>query len=280
MSNAEREGSRPSNRDAALERAWRKASAERPPTDLDAAIIAAARKSVPDRGDSADTVGVRDRSRNWLTQWQPLAAAAAVAGLAFVLVQTLPREHGLAPTIQRKEPAPAPAPAELQSHRASARDATDDNRQAPSADRGEAQRGRVAVPDRAPAPGAVPAPPPAPTPSASTGEAPASDTAQSAGTAATVGEAAATDRRKAAEPEMAGRAATNAAAAPSSPARERVLGNTATLDAAARAAKIVTLYESGDLPAAEDALRAFRAADPDADTYLPDSLRTWARTVQ
>jgi hypothetical protein len=277
MSNAEREGSRPSNRDAALERAWRKASAEQPPTDLDAAIIAAARKSVPDRGDSSDTVGARGRSRNWLTQWQPLAAAAAVAGLAFVLVQTLPREHGLAPAMQRKESAPAPA--ELQSHRASARDATDDNRQAPSADRGEAQRGRVAVPDRAPAPGAVPAPPPAPTPSASTGEAPASDTAQSAGTAATVGEAA-TDRRKAAEPEMAGRAAAGAAAAPSSPARERALGNTATLDAAARAAKIVTLYESGDLPAAEDALRVFRAADPDADTYLPHSLRTWARTVQ
>jgi hypothetical protein len=277
MSNAEREGSRPSNRDAALERAWRKASAEQPPTDLDASIIAAARKSVPNRGDSSDTVGVRGRSRNCLTQWPPLAAAAAVAGLAFVLVQTLPREHGLAPTLQRKESAPAPA--ELQSHRASARDATDDNRQAPSADRGEAQRGHVAVPDRTPAPGAVPAPPPAPAPSASIGAAPASDTAQSAGAAAAVGETA-TDRTKAAEPELAGRTVTNAVAAPSSPARERVFGNTATLDAAGWAARIVTLYESGDLPAAEDALRAFRVADPDADTYLPDSLRTWARTVQ
>jgi len=27
-------------------------------------------------------------------------------------------------------------------------------------------------------------------------------------------------------------------------------------------------------------LREFRAADPDADSYLPESLRDWARTVQ
>ena len=28
------------------------------------------------------------------------------------------------------------------------------------------------------------------------------------------------------------------------------------------------------------ALRAFRAADPDADAFLPESLRDWARTVE
>ena len=115
MSNHDREGSRPSNRDAALERAWREASAEQPPSHLDAALIAAARKSVPDRGEQPNTpVPVRTPSRNWLTQWQPLAAAAAVTGLAFVLVQMLPREPNLAPSLQRKESAPVPAPTESQ----------------------------------------------------------------------------------------------------------------------------------------------------------------------
>ncbi len=115
MSNHDRDGSRPSNRDAALERAWREASAEQPPSHLDAALIAAARKSVPDRGEQPNTpVPVRTPSRNWLTQWQPLAAAAAVTGLAFVLVQMLPREPTLAPSLQRKESAPVPAPTESQ----------------------------------------------------------------------------------------------------------------------------------------------------------------------
>jgi hypothetical protein len=45
-------------------------------------------------------------------------------------------------------------------------------------------------------------------------------------------------------------------------------------------ARIVALHAAGELAAAADALRAFRAADPDADTYLPDSLRDWAGTVQ
>ena len=79
---------------------------------------------------------------------------------------------------------------------------------------------------------------------------------------------------------MTGRAATTATAAPSFPARERSLGNAAPLDAAAWAARVVAMHESGDFAAAEHALRAFRASDPDADSYLPDSLRDWARTVE
>jgi hypothetical protein len=42
---------------------------------------------------------------------------------------------------------------------------------------------------------------------------------------------------------------------------------------------IAKLHAAGDVTAAEQALRAFRAADPDADTFLPESLRDWARTV-
>ena len=53
MSNHERESSRSPNRDAALDRAWQQASDEQPSPRLDAAIIAAARKSVQDRDEQA-----------------------------------------------------------------------------------------------------------------------------------------------------------------------------------------------------------------------------------
>ena len=46
------------------------------------------------------------------------------------------------------------------------------------------------------------------------------------------------------------------------------------------AARIVARYDSGDTAGAADLLRAFRAAQPDADSYLPDSMRDWARSVQ
>ena len=104
MSNRDHEGSHPSNRDVALERAWRDASAEQPPSNLDAALIAAAHKAVPDRGKQPNTtVPGRSPSRNWLTQWQPLVAAAAVTGLAFILVQMLPREPTSTPSMQRND---------------------------------------------------------------------------------------------------------------------------------------------------------------------------------
>jgi pyruvate/2-oxoglutarate dehydrogenase complex dihydrolipoamide acyltransferase (E2) component len=44
-------------------------------------------------------------------QWQPLAAAATVACLAFMLVQTLPRDREMAPPVRMEAPASAPAPA-------------------------------------------------------------------------------------------------------------------------------------------------------------------------
>jgi hypothetical protein len=250
MSNHDREGSRPSNRDADLERAWRDASDEQPPSHLDAAIIAAARKSVPDLGEQPNAAPVRVQSRNWHLHWQPLAVAATVAGLAFVLVQMLPR------------------------------DATY-NRQVPSADKTVTLPERVAAPDRAPAQSVVaaPAPAPAPAPPAAIPEATANETAATADTAVASGEASA-DRREAMEPELAGRAATTAAASPSSSAREQGVGKAATLDAAAWAAEIAALHASGDATAAAKSLRAFRAADPGADAYLPESLREWARTVE
>jgi hypothetical protein len=254
MSNHDREGSLPSHLDPDLARAWREASDEQPPSHLDAAIIAAARKSVPDLGEQPNAAPVRVQPRNRLLYWQPMAAAATVASLAFVLVQMLPRD----------------AP---------------DNRQVPRADKTVTRPERVAVPDRAPAqsvvpapapaPAAVPVPAPAPAPTAAIAEATANEAAATADAAVASGEASA-DRREAMEPELAGRAA----AAPSSSALEQGFGKAATFDAAAWAAEIAALHASGDVAAAAKSLRAFRTADPVADTYLPDSLREWARTVE
>jgi hypothetical protein len=246
MSNHDREGSRPSDRDADLERAWREASDEQPPSHLDAAIIVAARKSVPDRGAKPVTAPARVRSRNWLLYWQPLAAAATVAGLAFVLVQMLPRE-------------------------------ATQNRQVPSADKTVTRTERVVVPEAAPAQGAVPAPSNAPASPAMKAESTARETAAMTDTTAAPAETSA-DRRQAIASEMAGRTASAAAVAPA--AREKYLGNAAPLDTEAWTEKIVALHAAGDVAAAEHALRAFRAAEPGADKYLPESLREWARTVE
>ena len=44
-------------------------------------------------------------------------------------------------------------------------------------------------------------------------------------------------------------------------------------------ARIEALHASGDLAGAAEALREFRAADPDAESHLPEELRDWARSV-
>lgn len=72
--------------DESIDRAWRDGSDEQPPARVDAAILAEARKP---------------RSR--FSTWQPLAAAAAVACLAFLLVQLMPRDRSV------EQPAPPPA---------------------------------------------------------------------------------------------------------------------------------------------------------------------------
>ena len=75
----------------------------------DAAIIAAAHKSTRGGNEQAQVNRARPPQRSWLTRWQPLAAAAAVAGLAFVLVQSLPRDHDVATSPRMEERATTPA---------------------------------------------------------------------------------------------------------------------------------------------------------------------------
>jgi hypothetical protein len=263
MSNHDREGPQSPDKDGvedgSLTNAWRQASHEQPPTALDAAIIAAARKSVQDRGATTRTVSANPRPRIRWMQWQPLAAAATVAGLAFILVQLMPRDREVAPSTRMDE---------------SVRGQAAEEKVAP-----EIQPPRTAVPVPGAAAPAVNVPQataevPAPAPAKSS----QADTAAAAGNSMSM-DAAEADQRKAVVPEMAGRAASVTAPAPA-PALERSLGNAAPPGVADRAAAIAALYASGDIAGAADELRAFRAVDPDADTYLPDSLRGWARTVK
>jgi hypothetical protein len=289
--------------DSRVDSAWKKASAEQPPARLDAEILAAARKSSVQRDESAGRRPLQTTPRNWLAKWQPLAAAAAVAGLAFLLVPMLPRNHPMAPSMpQTSAPATAPAPAESaaqapQAPHAPVGDAASDDTRAIVLE-SETARERSSVADGAPrntaAPLAAPAPPPAtapvPPPSmagATTAEKATAPTEPAQSNAAPTRETAATldagsaDRRKLSEP-ASGRSGTAAAAAPApapSPARQESAA-AAAHDATAWADTVAALHDAGDLAAAADALREFRASYPDADTHLPRALRDWARTVK
>lgn len=81
-----------------VDQAWRDASTEVPGPRSDAAILAAARAEVARKPAADAAPGLRGR-RDWWTRWQPLAAAATVAGLAFVLVQMIPRDRDVAPQL-------------------------------------------------------------------------------------------------------------------------------------------------------------------------------------
>jgi resuscitation-promoting factor RpfA len=262
MSMHEPEGARAPAGDDALDRAWQRVSAEQPPPALDAAIIAAAHLSTQGRNEQAPVHRAGTPHRSWLTRWQPLAAAAAVAGLAFVLVQSLPREHEVAPSLRMEEPATAPGAAQQQ-------------------------------PSNPPAlevPAAKPASPAAPAVARESVTAPAGMIEQkpAADTAATM-RATEVDQSQRVAPELAGRtvseqAGAGAAAPMPAPAAKAATAaardNVRPPDAADLAARVAALYAAGDIDGAADALREFRAVDPDADTSLPASLRDWARTVE
>jgi hypothetical protein len=264
--------------DRDLERAWHEASNELPPVALDAAIIAAAGSSASARVEEpvGNTGLMQSPSR--LAQWQSLAAAAAVAGLAFVLVQTLPRKRDLASPMQRQESVPAAPAAKSPSAVSSAR--TESAAIMPNtADESSNARDFVAVPSDATAQGrassqpALPAPSTPASPSATATEESVGEPAQPVGELST-------EHRKAVAPPAADRAMSYgvAAAAPSS--AQRTESTTAVApDAPAWAAKIAALHASGNVTAAGQALREFRDAEPRADTYLPESLRDWAATI-
>lgn len=241
--------------DAAVTRAWRQASDEQPPARLDAEILAAARESVQKADAGAKTLLFRPRARSRWMQWQPLAAAATVAGLAFVLAQTLPRDREVASPIRIEAPASAPAPAPapdtaLETGSSAPARAPTETPASPGA--GHAVRERSAE---------------------SAARSPAAEVA--AGIADSMREAE-IDQRKGVMTEASGEAYSAEAAAP---AAARAAGTMAAPSAADWSARIEGLHASGDVPGAAEVLREFRAADPHADSHLPESLRDWARTV-
>ncbi|HSW32063.1 MAG TPA: hypothetical protein VLH36_00470 [Steroidobacteraceae bacterium] len=97
MSNVRRDDERTG--DPAVDQAWRAAATDEPSVQLDATILAEARAAAA-RVKSAPTPPAK---HHWWAHWQPLAAAAGVAGLAFTIVQMLPREADVpaAPSAER-----------------------------------------------------------------------------------------------------------------------------------------------------------------------------------
>jgi hypothetical protein len=275
MSNHERDDPRAGTGDEALGRAWRQASDEQPPAQLDAAILASARKAIPDQDVVVKAIHTSRRSRTWLTGWQPLAAAAGVTGLAFILVQSLPRDRDVVPAIQVEESVSGSIRAPADSPSPSAREAKDEKAAAAAAPT-SAEESAVAPDDEHRTRTVPPPPPAAPRESAAQAASPARALDRDSSTGGTAPmRAAEVDQRQTTVPEPSSQAVSEAAAAPAG-----VRHDVAPLSARDRAARVVALYSSGDVAAAAEALRDFRGADPDADRYLPDSLRNWAKTVE
>lgn len=240
--------------DDAVDQAWRAASKEAPGAHIDAAILDAARAEMNrdqrrpvDAGRTA-----APRQRIWWTAWQPLAAAATVAGLAFVLVQTMPRERDVAPPIAVEQALPEAEPSMV---------------------------------DETPAPAAPPPDAPEPPPqTADSTAAPREATVEST----SAPPAAPTAKSRVEQPVRS--RATTAAPAPAGVAAQstRDLGEAQrvmesadfVLTPEAWAARVEELFAADDHAAAAAELRAFRAAHVDADQYLPEALRDWAGTVE
>lgn len=219
--------------DPGVDHAWRSASNEEPPPHLDAAILSAARSRRPRLG-----------------AWQPLAAVATVAALAFLLVQLMPRERNVEAPVGIETTPPAPP-------ESGTREET------------KATTEEVAPPAR-PAPVLV-------VPTERT-HAPR-QSARSVGVAAPPDEqqardfASAADARSPAPAVSTEAAAGNAMRAAESKAAPQVSPEQWS-------ALIEALYRSGDVVGAELQLRAFRAAHADADQYLPQDLRDWATNIR
>lgn len=262
------------SQDEDLRQAWHAASDESPPPHVDTAILAAARDAAqrPGRAD------VAKRSRPWYREWQPMLAAAAIAGLAFALLQTMPREIRHAMPLDASAPAAAPPESpgrEMAQDRAepvgkveqqARRDASPVARAEMPAgteseggsltfnaqlESGRARKSAAGVEQRtAPAAAAAPAPPP--------------DVADSM---MSESPPAVASRERAAVPEDDEATAAGLQADAAQTAVE------------ARIERIVTLYRSGDKAGAATELRALRADTEGVDGRLPPELRAWARTV-
>jgi hypothetical protein len=235
MSHVRRDDERPG--DPAVEQAWRAAATDEPDVQLDETILAAARAATA----GAKAAPTARASRHWWTQWQPLAAAAGVAGLAFAIVQMLPREADV----------PATPVAEQAIERAR-----------PGRSEGVTQQNA-----------APPPPPSAPR------EADAEH--RGLATAKRASPAVSPPSEPSAAAKASDVAGAMAEADASSEQRLRQIAPPPAVPTTPEdwARRIESLYAAGDESAAADALLAFRAAHPDADRYLAEPLQPWAASV-
>ena len=90
-------------RDRRIDAAWRAASREEPPAEIDAALRAEARRAV-------GAAPGKKRNKHW---WYPLASAAMVAALAVAIVQLTPPEQVSPTVVADMRVAPSAAPKEV-----------------------------------------------------------------------------------------------------------------------------------------------------------------------
>ncbi len=244
-------GTDESVRDAAVEAAWRAASTEEPTSRSDASILAAARAEVRSQQRPARL----RHATPWWIRWQPLAAAAGLAGLAFLVVQRLPTEAEHTNTFE----APArTAPAAV------AR---------PEADNVAGAAGGAEV--------SIAEPPQAMQPKSTTSaaEAPPPRAVEAPQRRNAVAD------RPSAQDSTGDLATAPLLESPTPLSRQQAAGIAAerpmsdVLDADDWVQRIIANHEAGNLSAAADELRAFRLAYPDADARLPADLQQWASSV-
>ena len=234
--------------DHAIDALLRAHSAETPPAELDAAILAAAHRAVQSAPREAKNNVEATRPWRW---WMPLAAAATIGAITIGVLQIAPKQPDATSTIVSDTPSivavparpvpPPAAPAE--------RDKAEAPRTKVRSDRAAQAPAARAEAERAPAPEPFPA---------------ASDKPMRESSGNAVG----TVQRSAAAP-----------AAPAATAKS------ALADASARSAaewieRIRVLVTEDKLADAAQELTAFRAAYVDADARLPAELQAWAATVK
>ena len=231
--------------DPAIDALLRAHSAEMPPAQLDATILAAARRAVQSAPREAESNAEATRPWRW---WMPLAAAATIGAIAISVLQLAPKQPDATSTIVSDTPPIVAVPAQP-----SAPPAAPAERDKAEAPRAKVRSDRAA---EAPAARAEAERAPAPEPFATANDKPMRESAANA---------AGTVQRSAAAPAA--------------------MAKSALADASARSAaewieRIHAFVGEGKLVEAAQELTAFRAAYVDADARLPAELQAWAATVK
>jgi hypothetical protein len=262
--------------DDEVRRAWREVSNEQPPERVDAAILAAARRAADPGSSSVVRMDDHLRTRRWFQRWQPALAAAGVCGLAFVLLQSLPRESGIGTMPTRPSP-----PEQSKATEAAATESRGPvDAQVPRSAEPQAAGNTMMETTRPNAPASpgrsmeAAVPPPAASGDLSRMN-PAETPAPVAKAASRAEDAEASARTIA--PAARGRAEADRSALG---AMNESPGSAAADSVEVQIARIADLCDRGDRDGAAAELRRLRKQSEHADELLPERLRAWARTVE